>query len=130
VTAPLRRLVDRYGLEICAALSAGAEVPEWVRAGLPDLPDTMQRSGRKANAYEGAVIDLVEASMLQGRTGERFPGVVVSAETGNPHKGSAMVREPAVAARVTGAEPLPVGQDVELVLAEADPATRRVRFTL
>jgi hypothetical protein len=40
------------------------------------------------------------------------------------------VRDPAVAARVTGEEPLPIGEDVELVLAEADPVTRRVRFTL
>ena len=35
VTAPLRRLVDRYGLEICAALCAGDEVPQWVVDGLP-----------------------------------------------------------------------------------------------
>ena len=33
VTAPLRRLVDRYGLETCAALCAGEPVPEWVRDG-------------------------------------------------------------------------------------------------
>ncbi len=45
VTAPLRRLVDRYGLEVCVALSAGTEVPDWVRAALHDLPETMQRSG-------------------------------------------------------------------------------------
>ena len=130
VTAPLRRLVDRYGLEVCAALSAGVEVPAWVRDGLRDLPETMQRSARLAHAYENAVIDLVEATTLQGRTGERFAGVVVGAERDDPRQGEAMVREPAVAARVSGEEPLPVGEDVELVLSEADPDTRRVRFTL
>ena len=31
VTAPLRRLVDRFGVVGCEALSRGAEVPEWVR---------------------------------------------------------------------------------------------------
>ena len=36
----------------------------------------------------------------------------------------------AAAARVTSSAPLPVGEDVELVLAEADPARRRVSFTL
>ena len=36
VTAPLRRLVDRYGLEICAALCAGEEVPAWVLEGMDD----------------------------------------------------------------------------------------------
>jgi exoribonuclease R len=130
VTAPLRRLVDRYGLAICAALSAGEDVPAWVRERLHDLPETMQRSNRQANAYENAVLDLVEAASLAGRVGERFPGVVVAAESDDPRKGDAIVREPAVEAKVTGEEPLPVGEDVELVLAEADPATRRVRFTL
>ncbi|MEK8226128.1 hypothetical protein NKG05_08695 [Oerskovia sp. M15] len=38
VTAPLRRLVDRYGTEICLALSAGDEVPAWVRDALPGCP--------------------------------------------------------------------------------------------
>jgi hypothetical protein len=101
-----------------------------VREGLRDLPETMQRSARLAHAYENAVIDLVEATTLQGRTGEQFAGVVVASERDDPRKGEAMVREPAVAARVSGEEPLPVGEDVELVLAEADPDTRRVRFTL
>jgi exoribonuclease R len=130
VTAPLRRLVDRYGLEVCVALSAGAEVPTWVRDALHELPEVMQRSSRKAHAYENAVIDLVEAATLQGRIGERFAGVVVGAESDDPHKGDAVVRDPAVAAKVTGSAPLPVGEDVELVLSEADPSTRRVRFTL
>jgi VacB/RNase II family 3'-5' exoribonuclease len=130
VTAPLRRLVDRYGLATCAALSAGEEVPGWVRERLHDLPATMQRSGHRANAYENALLDLVEATTLHDRVGETFPGVVVAAESDDPRKGEAVVREPAVAAKVTGEEPLPVGEDVRLVLAEADPDTRRVRFTL
>jgi exoribonuclease R len=130
VTAPLRRLVDRYGLAICAALSAGEEVPGWVRERLHDLPETMQRSGRLAHSYENAVLDLVEAATLRERVGERFPGVVVAADPDDPRKGEAVVRDPAVESKVTGEGPLPVGEDVELVLAEADPDTRRVRFTL
>jgi len=130
VTAPLRRLADRYALEVCAALCAGAEVPAWVREALPALPDTMQRSGRLANAYENAVIDLVEAATLRGRVGERFSGVVVSVRREDPRTGEAMVREPAVEAKVAAEEPLPVGEDVALVLAEANPDTRQVRFTL
>ena len=38
VTAPLRRLVDRFGLVVCEALSSGHEVPVWVREALPTLP--------------------------------------------------------------------------------------------
>ena len=30
VTAPLRRLVDRFGTEVCLAVTAGAAVPEWL----------------------------------------------------------------------------------------------------
>ena len=137
VTAPLRRLVDRYGLETCAALCAGAPVPTWVREGLPDLPRVMQDSGRRARAYEHAVLDLVEAFSLQRRVGQQFLGVVLEAEhdpaTGSGRRefhGTVMVPEPAVEARVTSSEPLPVGEDVTVTLAEADPATRRVRFTL
>jgi hypothetical protein len=40
------------------------------------------------------------------------------------------VREPAINASVTGAKPLPVGEAVELTLAEADARSRTVRFTL
>jgi exoribonuclease R len=130
VTAPLRRLVDRYGLEVCAALSAGTEVPGWVRDGLHELPETMQRSGRLANAYENAVLDLVEAATLHGRTGERFQGVVVDTESEDKHQGDAVVRDPAVTARVSGDGPLPVGELVELRLVEADLDKRRVRFSL
>ena len=31
---------------------------------------------------------------------------------------------------MTSTSPLPVGEDVTVTLAEADPATRKVRFTL
>ena len=41
VTAPLRRLVDRFGLELCYAVLNARAVPEWVRAGLALLPEQM-----------------------------------------------------------------------------------------
>ena len=40
-TAPLRRLVDRYVGAVCVAVCAGVEVPDWVRAGLPNVPARM-----------------------------------------------------------------------------------------
>jgi exoribonuclease R len=129
VTAPLRRLVDRFGLEVCAALCAGTPVPEWVLTALPELPDTMRESGRRANAYENAVINLVEAATLQNRIGETFTGVVVEVEHDDARKGDTVVREAAVEAPVTGSQPLPVGEEITLTLAEADPVTRKVRFT-
>ncbi len=130
VTAPLRRLVDRYGLEVCAALCAGEEVPQWVFTRLADLPEIMRDSGRRSNAYENAVLNLVEATNLEPRIGEQFEAVVTELDDDDERKGTVMLREPAVEASVTSQSPLPVGQDVTVTLTDADPATRRVRFEL
>ena len=130
VTAPLRRLVDRYGLEVCAALCAGDPVPDWVLRGLEELPKIMQESGRRANAYESAVLNLVEAKTLESRVGESFDGVVTGSRDDDERKGTVMLRAPAVEASVRSTAPLPVGEEVSVVLAEADPATRQVRFEL
>jgi exoribonuclease R len=131
VTAPLRRLVDRYGLEVCVALSAGSEVPDWVHEHLHDLPATMQESSRRAHQYEAEVLDLVEAETLKGRVGDTFTGVVLEADQHDPTKGDLMVRDPAVEGRVSVIPgPLPVGEEVGVRLTEADPTTRTIRFEL
>jgi exoribonuclease R len=130
VTAPIRRLADRYALEICASLSAGAEVPGWVLEQLDGLPATMQASAQRASQYENAIVDLVEAGVLRRAVGERFEGVVVSVEEGDPRRGEVVLEQPAVEAPVTGDRALPLGTSVTVRLAEADPHTRRVRFEL
>ncbi|HEU4515132.1 MAG TPA: RNB domain-containing ribonuclease [Nocardioidaceae bacterium] len=130
VTAPLRRLVDRYASEICLALSADTEVPPWVVEKLDELPATMQASGQRARQYENAIVNLVEAEVLRDSVGQTFDGVVVAVDPEDPRRGEAMVQRPAVEAGVTGSEKLPLGADVSLRLAEADPATRTVRFEL
>lgn len=130
VTAPLRRLVDRYALEICVALSAGTEVPQWVLDKLEVLPDTMRDSGRRANQYENAVLDLVEAEVLAPRIGESFTAVVVELDEKDPSRGELTVQDPAIEARVSGSGPLPLGDQVTVRLTTADPATRKVEFTL
>ncbi|MCW2834212.1 MAG: ribonuclease [Nocardioides sp.] len=130
VTAPLRRLVDRYALEICVALCAGAEVPDWVLARLPDLPDTMRESGRRANQYENAILNLVEAAVLAPRVGECFAGVVVETDEKDDRRGEVTIEEPAIEAHVSGTAPLPVGQEVAVTLTTADVTTRKVEFTL
>ncbi|MCW2786738.1 MAG: ribonuclease [Marmoricola sp.] len=129
VTAPLRRLVDRYGLETCAALCAGTPVPDWVRTGLDALPDLMRDSGRRANGYENAVVNMLEAATLRTRIGEQFSGVVVEADRDDPAKGDVVIRDPAVQAHATGSGPLPIGEELTLTLTEADPVARVVRFS-
>jgi exoribonuclease R len=130
VTAPLRRLVDRYALEICVSLCAETEVPSWVIEKLRELPRTMQESGRKASMYEGSILALVEAAVLHKHVGQRFAGVVVQLDEKDETKGDIVIQEPAVEATITGTEKLPLGTDVQVKLVEADITTRSVRFEL
>jgi len=139
VTAPLRRLVDRFGAEVCLAVCAGAPVPEWVVAGLAALPATMADAGRRAHAYTRGGVDLVEAVVLAPYLGATFPGVIVEgprrrrqAVPPADRRGEVVVRSPAVRAAVRpgpdGA--LPVGRSVVTRLVEASVDDRRVLFEL
>ena len=130
VTAPLRRLADRYAGEICVALCAGTEVPAWVVSAMGELPDTMISSGRRANQYENAIVDLCEAELLQGRVGETFSAVVVELDDKDRAKGDVTIEDPAIEATVTGGSELPLGEQVTVELVQADPATRKVAFRL
>jgi exoribonuclease R len=130
VTAPLRRLVDRYALEICVSICAEVPVPEWVLGQLATLPEVMRESSRRANAYERAVVDLVEAGLLHARVGEEFRAVVVAVDDRDPRRGTVMVRDPAIEAPVSSAAPLPLGADVTVRLSRADLDARKVAFEL
>lgn len=131
VTAPLRRLVDRYATEVCLAISAGTAVPAWVLQAMPALPAVMAETGRRASSFERECVDIVEASLLAGRLGEEFDGVVVDVDdpAEEMQRGLVVLREPAVRARVVGPR-LPLGDEVRVQLAEADVSARRVTFTL
>ncbi|MDO5676849.1 MAG: RNB domain-containing ribonuclease [Propionibacteriaceae bacterium] len=117
-TAPLRRLVDRYVLEICHSLLNGLEVPQWARDGLAQLPQEMADSGRTANAYERGVIDLTEALVLSNRVGAIFTGVLtdVHPKTG---VGTVQIAEPAVELRVK-AKQQEVGSEVRVRVDKVD----------
>ncbi|XVQ82518.1 RNB domain-containing ribonuclease [Microbispora siamensis] len=127
VTAPLRRLVDRFGTEVCLAVAAGRPIPEEIAAALPGLPEQMAMGGRRAGAVERACVDLVEAAVLRPRIGEVFEAVVIDVTDGKPG-GQVQVTEPAVIARCDG-DGLPLGERIPVRLTRADPATREVRFT-
>jgi exoribonuclease R len=131
VTAPLRRLVDRYAGEIAVALCGDRDVPDWVRSRLRDLPKEMEESDRKAHQFDRAILDLVEAGLLRKDVGSTFTGVITDIDDKDAAKGLVMLRDPAVEAPVTSSSgKLPLGADVEVRLAEADPAKRAVRFEL
>ena len=125
VTAPLRRLVDRFGTEVCLALCAGRPVPQWARDALPSLPPIMERADQLAHTVDRAVVDMTEAWLLQTRVGETFEATVMEADD---KAGTVLLDEPPVRARCEG-QRLPVGERITARLIAADVATRTVRFT-
>ncbi|GEN78921.1 RNB domain-containing ribonuclease [Actinotalea fermentans] len=118
VTAPLRRLVDRYGLEIAVAAAAGREPPAWVLERLDGLGEVMAAGARRANAVDRACTDAVEAAVLAGHVGEVFAGVALDART-------VQITDPAVVARTVD-DDLPAGRAVRVRLEAADLAARTV----
>lgn len=127
VTAPLRRLVDRYVGEICIALCAGQPVPQWVLDALPELPATMAESDRRAKAFERGTTDLVEALVLQHRVGESFTGVVVSVNEKRPDEGVISLTDPAVEGPVVG-RGVELGDEVTAQLESVDLRAGKVKF--
>lgn len=124
VTAPLRRLADRFGTEVCLAICAGTEVPAWTREALPLLGEIMHTSDQRASKADRATIDQAEVWELTGRIGETFTAIVVRAERDG---GEIMVTTPPVIARCEGRD-LPEGKSVTVTLTEVDEQRRRVTF--
>ncbi|MDG4827247.1 RNB domain-containing ribonuclease [Asanoa sp. WMMD1127] len=140
VTAPLRRLADRYATEVCLALTAAQDVPEWARAALPKLPKVMSATDRVSGAAARGAVDLTEAVLLQDRIGETFDAAVVDVDSprrtapapadaadGRQPGGTVALDAPPVRARCTG--DLPLGERVRVTLVTADPVKRTVQFT-
>lgn len=130
VTAPLRRLADRYATEVCLALHAGAPVPDWARANLAKLPEAMAASGHRAGAATHGAIDLTEAVLLEDRVGEQFEAAVLDIEPGGhdrPTRAVVAIDDPAVQAKCAG-DGFELGTRIPVVLSVACPRQRRVLF--
>ncbi|WP_107983796.1 RNB domain-containing ribonuclease [Rhodococcus sp. OK519] len=125
VTAPLRRLSDRFAAEVCLAVSAGRQVPGWAREALPGLPALMRASDTRANRVDRACVDLTEASLLAGRIGEVFDATVLRAANG---KRGAEVFVPAVSVIAKCAGDPAEGDEVKVRLTQADVMGRSVQF--
>jgi exoribonuclease R len=127
VTAPLRRLADRYATEVCLALHDNRPIADWARSALARLPEAMAETDRIASAAGRGAVALAEAVLLENRVGERFDVGVVDVD-GRDRKpaGTVALDDPAVRARCLGE--LPLGERITATLTVADPKTRNVQF--
>ena len=123
-TAPLRRLADRYVIEAALACANGRPVPDHVQAAFTTLPEVMDRAEAQSSRVERAVIDLVEAFVLQGSEGRTFEAIVTDVDD----RGARIqLTDPAVVARVSAHRVEP-GDALVVRLLSADPAKRTVTF--
>ena len=132
VTASLRRLVDRFATEICLSISAASTVPDWVRAAMDALPETMNSTSRTASSVDRACVDLAEAVALEEYVGSPVAVYVLrsSAEPDKPggkgRAGEVFLANPPVFAPCTG--PVTEGTTATVTVAVADREERRVQF--
>jgi exoribonuclease R len=124
-TAPLRRLADRYVLDLLCELYAGARPRTEERSALAALPGVMQRGETVAAHVERDAIDLTEAVTLQHRIGEEFEAAVLDVDRG---RATIQLVDPPVRTRIEldGVEP---GDVLRVKLVAADPSRRLVEFS-
>jgi exoribonuclease R len=123
VTAPLRRMADRFATEVVLSVCANAKPPAWCSEALPQMPDAMKEAERRARELEGRVVDFVETVVMESHRGETFDAVVV--ELGR-HGGTIQIKDPAVLAPCDGS--LELGSSIRARLVEVDPERGRLRF--
>lgn len=126
VTAPLRRLVDRFGNEILLALHAGEEPPAWAVEALDELPSLMGRAKSKESALERSMVDFAEAMVLAPHLNDVFKAFVVDVDE-RKERATLQVREPAVVVHMEP-EGFELAEEVDLRLEAVDPVARTVVF--
>lgn len=125
VTAPLRRLVDRFATEHCLAISGGYDVPQWVLERHEAVLESMQRTGNLASNVDRAALDLTEATVLEPWIGHNFSAVVLRS---NQERATSriFVSDPPVLTSAHGAPA--VGTEVQVSLVHANPVKRTTSF--
>jgi exoribonuclease R len=124
VTAPLRRLVDRYASTLCVALANGAAAPGWIVDALQGLPATMARADQRGNDVDRAVVDMTEAWLLKDRVGQRFEAIPLDTDR---DRAKIAIDEPPIRATATGTG-FTVGEPTPVQLTDAQVSARLVRF--
>jgi exoribonuclease R len=122
VTAPLRRLADRFGNEIALAAAASRRAPEWATSQVVEVAELMEKATSREHAADRMAVDLVEAAVLSACVGSEVDGVVVNVDN---HKAVVQLTAPAVVTAVAAGS-LDLGQEVRLRVQAADVAAGHV----
>lgn len=125
VTAPLRRLIDRFATEHCLAISAGTEVPAWVTEREEAVLETMKRTSQLAATVDRAVLDLTEATVLAPWVGHNFDATILQSNS-DKNTGRIFISDPPVLSSCQGAPA--VGTETKVSLVGADPTSRELNF--
>ena len=124
-TAPMRRLADRYVLDLSHRLANGHPIPEALKSTINSLPAVMASGSGRAKVVEQAVIDLIEAVSLQHRVGEILKAEVVDADSKIIQTFDSAIRSRA--AKLPAA--VSNGDIVYVRIDEAEPVRRKVVLT-
>ncbi len=127
-TAPLRRLADRYVLDLLLALTAGRAPSDADVETLEALVPVMANATRRSNRLERRVVDMAEAWSLRDRRGESFPALVVDVRGDDVE---VQVEEPPIRASVRAdGEPPTLGERCRVRLVEVDLEEGRLELEL
>ena len=125
VTAPLRRLADRFALAACVAVVSERPVPGWVEEATEEIAATMEKTAVRAGQVEAQCINAAEAWVMGERLGERFPAVVLDRNDGGVE---VWIDDPPVLVRASGIE-ADLGEVIELEIQEVDPDSGNIRLS-
>jgi len=129
VTAPLRRLVDRYNNEILLAHFASEPTPSWVTDVLDKLPGIMGKSKQKASSLERAVLDLAETMILENKVGNSFEAFIIDKKRyKDEEKLIIQIKDPAIVSSIPSNDELTIGQKVTVQLSHVDIKKRITNF--
>jgi hypothetical protein len=133
-TAPMRRLADRYVLELLLAEFSGDDAAK--AALLPKLaalPAAMADADHRAAKVDRACLDYAECVILSSRVGETFEATVIEVSR---EIAQFTIEVPCVVARIRVPKPKPgqpevsPGDEITVKLEAVDPKTRRLTFTV
>ncbi len=126
VTAPLRRLVDRYASEYCLALCAGREPESWAHDDAEQVVDTMRRTSQLAGTVDNACVRLTEATVLAPWVGTTFTALVLSTNE-EKNKAKISLKDPPIISTDLLGSPAE-GEETLVSLVTAKPETRTIDF--